>query len=257
MAGESRRFKEQGYEKPKYMLPIYDRPLFDWVLLSFQCYFQKEFFLFVAINEEKVKKFLEDRIKKLGIKHFYCVYLPHPTNGQAETVYQGINRLNEAIPTFKSEPIIVFNIDTIRPYIQFPVSHGVNSWIEVFRATGDNWSFVMPNSFELNLVERCTEKIRISDLACTGLYSFVSFEQFFYAYNREIINRSASELYVAPIYNHLINAGYRITWHEVSTQSVLLSGVPKEYESLVNQVEKCGMPSFFKPALSRDSGSVG
>jgi dTDP-glucose pyrophosphorylase len=242
MAGQSSRFKKKGYLEPKYMLPLNGKSLFDWVLLSFQIYLHSEFFLFIAPNEEKVKFFLESSIKSLGIQNFNCVYLECPTIGQAETVHKGMVHLIESNRNYALEHITIFNIDTIRPNFQFPIFHGKKAWVEVFKADGDSWSFVLPNIVEYGLVERCAEKIRLSDLACTGMYSFLNFEQFEYAYNIEMMNRSAQELFVAPIYNHLINEGQQVAWYEVALKDVLLSGVPDEYEELINRFELNGNP---------------
>ena len=232
MAGESSRFKKAGYEKPKFMLPLDGRPLFDWTVLSFSNYFASESFLFIARNSPEIKSFLQERIAVLGVKKSYCIFLDNPTRGQAETVHLGLKELMHQGVDCAGEPITIFNIDTIRPQILFPQNHFSNDWLEVFKVEGESWSFVLPESSNSNAVKRCAEKNRISDFCCTGLYSFKDLKQFMRAYDLELNQPSSHELFIAPMYNHLIDAGELVTWFEVSALDVLLSGIPDEYTYL-------------------------
>lgn len=228
MAGESQRFRDAGYKWPKYMLPISGRPLFDWSLMSFQAHFGSRNFLFVARDAEGTGKFLEARLEKLGIAHAEIVMLDGATAGQAETVEVGLLRAGIS----DSVGITIFNIDTIRPNANLEPVDGTSGWIEVFSATGENWSFVEPKPGASNRVQSCVEKDRISDLCCTGLYNFARSSFFMEALSNERARPSMGELYVAPLYNHLIRAGHEFGWRSISSDQVFLSGVPDEYENL-------------------------
>lgn len=228
MAGESRRFHVAGYPVPKYMLPISGRPLFDWTLLSFKPYFQSEPFLFVVRGSGGVEAFLEARLSELGISNAKVITLREPTAGQAETVETGL----QASQASGSSPITIFNIDTVRLRPDLTPPEDSSGWLEVFSALGDNWSFVEPDPEKPDSVRRCVEKTRISDLCCTGLYHFASCDLFLDALGQERRAPSMSELYVAPLYNHLIASGHRIAWRTAPASSVKLSGVPSEYEDL-------------------------
>lgn len=231
MAGESSRFRKAGYAQPKYMLPLYDRPLFDWAVLSFARAFATEPFLFVVRDLHATPAFVEARATALGIAEFEIVVLDAPTSGQAETVEVGLAR--HAGGTGDDEPLTIFNIDTIRPGAIVDPVPGTSGWLEVFRVPGDNWSFIALDLDDPARVARCTEKQRISDLCCTGLYQFASAAAFLGALATERANPSSHELFVAPLYNHLIAQGARIGWREVAAPSVILSGVPDEYHALL------------------------
>lgn len=228
MAGESRRFREAGYGKPKYMLRVSDRPIFDWVLLSFISYFDTESFLFIARDVDETEAFLKERVAKLGIKNAHISILDAPTAGQAETVEAGLIKAKVS----KETDIVIFNVDTIRPRVDIGKMKGVDGWLEVFSTPGDNWSFIELDPKDRKRVIRCTEKERVSDLCCTGLYSFSSAESFLYALRQERRNPSKHELFVAPLYNHLIDQGAQISWRSAEKKNVILSGVPAEYEYL-------------------------
>ena len=230
MAGESRRFISAGYKLPKYMLELHGRTLFDWSVESFRSYMQDELFVFVMRDIDGTFDFVTSRVEALGVAHARYVVLEHPTAGQAETVAYGL----DAVPAHADEPLMIFNIDTIRPGLaRTPwASRKCDGWLEVFSGDGDGWSFVLPTA-KTDIVTRTAEKIRISNLCCTGLYEFSHVSLFREAFHVECANRSAKELYVAPVYNHLIAAGRTIRFRQIEPTDVIFSGVPSEYEALL------------------------
>lgn len=228
MAGLSRRFSEAGYSQPKYMLELNGRPLFDWAVASFASQFMHHSFLFILRDVSGTADFVRARCAALGIAHATIVEVGTPTAGQAETVELGLGMAQICA----SEPLTIFNIDTIRPHLDTSAMVGYDGWLEVFDAAGDNWSFIATDPNDPARVIRCTEKQRISNHCCTGLYQFASAALFLRALAAERLNPSNSELFVAPLYNYLIENGCNIGWREVPGDKVILSGVPAEYEAL-------------------------
>lgn len=229
MAGMSRRFTEAGYTLPKYMLPLAGGTLFDWSVKSFERYFSTGHFTFVLRDEQGTTAFVRDRLSILGVKNYNLVALDHETAGQADSIQIGIDRLG----LDDSEELFIFNIDTLRPRLLLNRRPGSAGGLEVFQSEGTNWSFIEPMEQGSPWVKRCTEKIRISDYCCTGLYYFSKAAYFRQAMALERSSPSASELYVAPLFNHLINSGMKVDWFEVPSAQVLLSGVPQEYAALL------------------------
>ncbi len=231
MAGNSSRFFNAGYSTPKYTLPLRQGTVFDWSLRSFERLFETEFFLFITREGEDVYSFVTRRATALGIRQFEVVQLPFPTKGQADTVRQGL----ELGGINRDERLVIFNIDTFRPNAVVSPLPGCDGWLEVFHASGDHWSFIEIDSADSTSVTRCAEKTRISDLCCTGLYVFEASEIFLEALEIECKAPSLNELYVAPLFNHLISRGHKIGWMQVPSQEVVLAGTPLEYESLHEQ----------------------
>lgn len=229
MAGASRRFIEAGYDRPKYMLELRGRPLFDWAVASFAGSFETEDFLFIVRDISGTPEFVARRVEALGLLSVRTVVLDSPTAGQAETVELGIDKAaisNQAA-------LAIFNIDTIRPGLDPSGLPGMEGWLEVFRSPGDDWSFIELNPRDPARVARTSEKQRISNLCCTGLYQFERAELFREALEEERAAPSSHELFAAPIYNHLIAHGHPIGWRETPADQVILSGVPEEYEALI------------------------
>lgn len=232
MAGMSRRFTEAGYDRPKYMLELRGRPLFDWAVASFAQSFATEDFLFIVRDVSGTPDFVARRVESLGLRNARTVVLDHPTAGQAETVELGINEA----AVCDGAALAIFNIDTIRPGLTPTSLPGMEGWLEVFRGPGDNWSFIELDSVDPARVAHTTEKQRISDLCCTGLYQFERTELFREALAAERAAPSSHELFVAPIYNHLIARGHSIGWRETPTDQVVLAGIPADYDALTAEL---------------------
>lgn len=236
MAGLSSRFKKAGFELPKYMLIAHGQSLFHHSVASFKRYFNDQSFLFICLNVFDTPDFIHSECEKLGLKHFQIVALDQPTKGQAETVYLGL----QSADINDNEPLVIFNIDTFRPNFIFPKDfdiHQVDGYLETFIGSGENWSNVLPASPGSNKVLLTAEKQQISEYCCTGLYVWKNARLFNRIFERclsEFNENASGELYVAPMYNHLINEGGDIRFSVVAKDEVIFCGVPIEYYEFLN-----------------------
>lgn len=243
LAGMSRRFTEAGYDQPKYMLPLHGRSVFAHAVASFAACFGQEEFLFVARDIAGTAGFIAAECATLGLRDPRLTLLPGATAGQAETVEFGLRR--QAVP--EATPLTIFNIDTFRPGFRFPTAAWrarSDGYLEVFRGSGANWSYVRPGPGPEPVVLETAEKRPLSDLCCTGLYHFARTGDFHAALRQERQAPSAPELYVAPLYNHLIRRGAAIHYQRIAAEEVLFCGVPAEYRALQ------AAPSIPGPAAS-------
>ena len=62
------------------------------------------------------------------------------------------------------------------------------------------------------------------------MYYFKKASDFMSSYEAELASPTAKELYVAPLYNHLIRKGKDIHISVIERDEVLFCGVPQEYE---------------------------
>lgn len=235
MAGLSQRFTRAGYDRPKYMLDLQGRPVFDYAVASFARLFETEDFAFVMRDVEGTAEFVRQRLAALGVANAKLVALDEPTAGQAETVAVGLDRAGCAADA----PVTIFNIDSFRPgFFMTQEERAADGYLEVFDGEGEGWSFVKPVEEDRDkpegLAARVVEKQRISDLCCTGLYHFASAASFLdaYARERETPSQELAEHYVAPIFNQLVLAGGTVRYRTIPTTDVVFCGVPAEYEAL-------------------------
>ena len=118
----------------------------------------------------------------------------------------------------------------------FPEQVGsADGYLEVFDGEGDGWSFVAAG--ENKKVLKTTEKVRISSLCSTGLYYFSRVEMFNNQFKKLLSippqELQGGEYYVAPMYNDLIASGLEIKYVKIGKNEVIFSGVPAEYEQLL------------------------
>jgi hypothetical protein len=238
MAGLSSRFYEAGYCVPKYMLELEGRSVFAHALGSFEKQFQESRFLLICRDIAQTADFVRSEYRQMGLSddQVDLVLLETETEGQADTVLQGLNR----VETAPGLPLTIFNIDTFRPGFDYPVEFDaatVDGYLEVFKGEGDRWSFVRPFGDDTFRAREVTEKIRISNLCCTGLYHFRSIDLFRDLYamtaGEAASNLQGGERYVAPLYNLAILNGQDIRYHLVPKKDVRFCGTPQEYEDLL------------------------
>lgn len=232
MAGLSSRFFNAGFTEPKYMLEVHGRSLFEHAVSSFKYYFNSEHFVFVVRNVYSTCDFVDSKAIELGIRSYEIVALDEVTRGQAETVYIALEKID-----FCDGSLTVFNIDTFRPGFRFPEKDTGDGYLEVFKGDGEHWSFVEPAPGVEGLVKRTAEKERISDLCSTGLYHFSSAQDFIRSY-LDFLKKPQSEwtkgeLYIAPLYNLMIESGRYVHYHVIDRGEVIFCGTPDEYYSLM------------------------
>lgn len=233
MAGLSKRFQKSGFTQPKYMLEANGNSLFEHSLKTFEAFFAKEKFLFILNNKLKSEKFVEEKVKVLGINDYEIISLPDKTRGQAETVFLGLKQIS------LTGSITIFNIDTFRSNFHYPTISTYDGFVEVFNGIGENWSFVQSENRRNKLISKTTEKQRISDLCCTGLYHFNNYLDFCNSFKNYLSmpkNKwEKGEVYVAPLYNWLINSGKKFVYIKVPKNLLSFFGTPDEYNKFLNK----------------------
>ncbi len=233
MAGLSARLLKAGYTQPKYMLQAFDDTLFAHSVRSFRSYFDDSLFLFITLDHCESVEFVRSECRKLGIARFEIVCLPKPTRGQAESVHAGLSSFG-----IDDSPITIFNIDTAIPGFRQPdFINDCDGYLDVFTGSGLNWSYVRAASPHSNRVIQTAEKDPISNLCSTGLYHFRSAADFCSVFEDQLAegleHLTGQELYIAPLYNRLIDRGKDIRYRLIDAGSVIFFGTPAEYEALL------------------------
>tara|TARA_B100001093_G_C26568957_1_gene902078 strand:+ start:47 stop:745 length:699 start_codon:yes stop_codon:yes gene_type:complete len=221
MAGESSRFFNAGYKTPKYRLELGSNTLFHHCLLGLKDYFLTEIFIFCVNTflDKDISNYINDFCKINILKRFKIIDFDRTTRGQAETVYLSSLRISVK----PDEPVIIWNIDTIRLH-SFPEKLLGENFMELFTGNGNHWSFAKVKDGRIILV---AEKKRISEYCSTGLYGFKDLETFRKAFLKTYKNQSI-ERYVAPIYNNINQKNIIPLNRNVS--DFIFCGTPDEYE---------------------------
>lgn len=249
MLGRSKRFSDAGYTLPKYMLEVAGKSILLHIIENFLKLENLNDIIFVYSNDDFVRNFILQETCKANIlkEHVKLVPVSGATLGQADTVLRGIDGANVS----DDQAIWIFNIDTIRLPVSLPSSDvlsKMHGYLEVFEGEGDHWSFARLSDEEFFLENRIScavevaEKRRISNFCSDGLY-FFNKAGIFRKYVQKAITSLTdnNEIYVAPIYQEMINDGLLVGCGLIDKGSLHFSGTPSEYRKLVEQEIPAGL----------------
>lgn len=233
MAGLGSRFRNSGYDMPKYMIRVKDKTLFEWSMISLKGYADRVFqYIFVVMKDEKydVEAFIRSSCKEIGIFVYQVILIEDLTDGQAATAML-------AKQHWKADHgLLIYNIDTYVEPLALTDSelHG-DGFIPCFQGKGDHWSFVRLDSE--GKVVQIREKERISDYCTLGAYYFKTcqlFETLYQEYYSDAGHLVHGEKYVAPLYQHLLLKGGEIYISDIDAKVVHVLGTPREVEQFAN-----------------------
>ena len=226
MAGNGVRFKNAGYQEPKYKIKVCGKTIFEWAMESLTGFNKVENlkYIFIARKGEDAKKFILEKMQKHNIKDVEVIEIDYLTEGQATSAMLAKSKWDE------KDELIIYNIDTYveSDNMKYEDIRG-DGFIPCFNAPGDHWSFVKTDK-DGNTIE-IREKERISDNCTIGLYYFKScelYEKIYNEYYSDNNNIEKSEKYVAPLYNHMVKKGYVINIQNLPEGVVHVLGTPEE-----------------------------
>ena len=211
MAGRGKRFKDAGISKPKFMIEVKNKTLFEWSLDSLPLEISRKI-IFVCLEEHekefKVSRFIKNILAKKYPKiNYELIYIEKTTRGQVETVLHAKELIDY------ESTLIIYNIDTqfvstrLKSKILTLKNQNIDGILGCFTSDDENLSFVELN--DKGFVKKVREKEKISDLASTGLYIFSNGRQFVEAAETMIKNdvKVKDEFFVSEIYNILLKSG--------------------------------------------------
>lgn len=237
MAGLGTRFKNAGYQVPKYQIEACGKTLFEWSLESLAGFYEElNTYFFIVRREDNASEFITEKCRQAGIRRFQVIVLDKQTDGQATTAMLAKKYWN------KNNPLLIYNIDT---YVEAGEMRAEqlagDGFIPCFHAKGDHWSFVKLD--EQGWAVEVREKQRISDHCTLGAYYFKScglYEQLYEEYYSDNRNLEKGEKYVAPLYNYLIGKGGEVRISVVNKNKVHVLGTPEELQVFQNEYQHQG-----------------
>lgn len=231
MAGNGKRFRDSGYDKPKYMIEAKGKTLFEWSMESLKGYSEfTEKYFFVVKKEDDARSFIIDKCTSLNIQNIEIIELSGITDGQATTAFAAALKCNS------TAPILIYNIDTYVEAGEMKMEDiEGDGHIPCFRGKGDHWSFVKLGSD--GFATEVREKQRISEFCTVGAYYFSSAGMFIKFYNRYYsennVDKNNKEKYISPLYNYMIQEGMKVSVSIISNEKVHVLGTPRELNEFI------------------------
>ena len=253
MAGRSQRFRNAGYEQPKFMLPLQGATMFDHAVTSFKQYFDTATFLFVT-RDQTHADFAVDHARSLGIKQTLTVIDPEPT-GLASTVFAGL----ASKPGLKlHQSVLIQVLDTFRPDFRLPEDVGRNGFAEfclTSRKTAIDRFLQLPKEPPRGQSHVFPLGLSLTRLRGTGLYYTPSGERLMnafqrmkekggsaYGFQQGLRKFGAPEEFVEglSLIRFLHRLGQKTQLRIVHRDDVIFCGVPMEYKALCRHWPKRG-----------------
>ncbi|NLG05300.1 MAG: hypothetical protein GX567_15985 [Clostridia bacterium] len=232
MAGMGTRFKNAGFQVPKYMIEVRNKSLFEWSMESLAGFNDDEnLYIFVVRKADQASEFIEKACHQMGIDQIKVIEIENMTDGQATTAML-------AAPYWDADSsLMIYNIDTYVEAGEMNENQLVgDGFIPCFKAMGDHWSFVETD--EDGRAVQVREKQRISDNCTIGAYFFKTcrlYEELYNEYYLSDQNMEKGEKYVAPLYNHMIGKGQEVRISLVDYEKVHVLGTPEELKVFADE----------------------
>lgn len=227
MAGVYRRFRDAGYQTPKFLLPIPgSRPTILGTIAS-ELVGERPSGARVLLVANRRDEAHADAIRAAvpgGVLQFVG-----DTDGQARTAMVAAQLALDL--GWGGEPFVLHNVDTVLYDRDLDaigeVLRGCDGFIDVFDADSPAYSYVKLDA--AGFVTEMAEKVVISRHATTGLYGFRSPEAYLAA-AEATTGRSSGEFYVSDVYAAMLARGARIRVDPTPRRTLIL-GTPAEYEA--------------------------
>ena len=232
IAGRGSRFAEAGFELPKPLILVHEKPMIEVVVNNIRPLCDHRF-IFVALKEHLDHLGMEETLNRIAPG---CIIIPvtEVTEGAACTVLLAREFIdnNDQLMMANSDQYV--DID-INDYLSLMDDKKVDGLIMTMWADDPKWSFVGFN--KEGQVNNVVEKEVISNEATVGIYNFQKGSDFVNAADQMIAKnlRVKNEFYVAPAYNEMINDQANITIFNVGEEynGMYGMGIPLDLEKFV------------------------
>lgn len=223
MAGESRRFYNEGFKIPKFKVMANGKTLFEWSLGSLED-FKSQHFIF-ACRSDHDRQWIREQAAQLEIHSVSVVPRFDLSLGQAHTAYDVLGEADN------HEALWIYNIDTyIKHGLRSTDMAGYQGCLHVFESNNPSMSYVRYD--ENGHVVEVAEKKVISNWASVGSYGFENANLFRQVYEMVyedcIGNEVQGERYVAPMFQFLLKNGKSIAAPRLDLSAVHILGTPIE-----------------------------
>lgn len=222
MAGHGSRFSKVGYTVPKPFIPVFGKPMIQWVIENIMPKDESyeditiptniiPHFHFVAQAEHLKQYDLGKICRSLNIDYTITT-VDVVTEGPACTVLLTKQHINNDMPliTINSDQFLDWNVGDFYKSLLNPEFDGCINTFHQSNPLDLKWSYARID--EQGFVTEVAEKRPISDLATTGIYGwkrgadFVQCAEEMIAVNERVNN----EFYVCPVYNWLLKKGGKV-----------------------------------------------
>lgn len=229
MAGKGQRFRSQGYEIDKPLIPIKNKPMIKVVLNNLYTDLVSHVVLVAQRSLVESNSLFE--ICNTSERRLTILSVDALTGGPAETLEFARVALDDNLPLVvaNSDQYINFDVNRFYSELVFGENHGL---VMTMTDYDPKWSYAEVNN-EL-IIQKIVEKKVISDYATVGIYGFKQASFAWEAIKLMKLNndKTNSEYYVAPSYNYFkyLNLSAKIFHIGKINDAMYGLGIPEDLE---------------------------
>lgn len=231
MAGLYRRFREAGYDQPKFLLAWRGSTVLGAILDRLLAGGHFSSVTLIGNRRDAAHRpAVEAELRRLGLPRDALVLIGD-TVGQAETACLGIAELQRRWAP-ADRRVVFHNIDTVLEGRDFSSVADIlardDGFIDTFFAGSSAYSYVRLG--EDGRVTDIAEKVVISPYATSGLYGFSSMDRYLEDYAS--CRWAGGERYISAIYRTMLDRGAGIRTNAGSMgEGTIVLGTPAEYQA--------------------------
>ena len=232
MAGRGSRFEQAGYQFPKPLIDVNNKPMIQVVVENIGI---KANYTFLVLREHHDKYALKYILPLIcGENVCNIVFVDSVTEGAACTALLAKDYINN------HEELFIANSDQWvnwhpEHFLKYMHQKNADGGILSFIATHSKWSFAKLDEVS-GLITEVAEKITISNIATTGIYYYKHGSDFVSGAEQMISKniRTNNEFYICPVFNELIGNGKNIYNYPVAEMCGL--GTPEDLSKFLGRV---------------------
>lgn len=245
MAGLGSRFSKAGYTVPKPFIPVFGKPMIQWVIDNMKVHLEiydgvsvpnpwSLKFHFI-VQQAHLDAYNFDALCKSCNLDYTITPITSLTEGAACSVLLAKEHINN------DEPLVTVNSDQFLEWDQNEFYRALcnnefDGCISVFEQNNPDdikWSYSKTDS--KGIVTEVAEKKYISNWATTGIYGWAHGSDYV-RYAEQMISKNIrvnGEFYVCPVYNEAISAGGN--FRNLACKKIWGLGVPEDLEKFLEK----------------------
>lgn len=223
MGGKGSRFADKGFDFPKPLITIEEKPFFYWSTISIAKFIDVIDITFVVLREHVEKYDIVTEIRKF-FPEAHIHIIPEVLNGAVLTCMEGVKEIQDDYPILFNDCDHMFRCRSFEEFIESDKQ--VDGALLTFWSDEAKYSFLRFDDEE-NVVETVEKQVISNDAIC-GCYYFSNKEMFETSVEQYLINCRYKEFFVSGVYNIMASRGAIIKAFQ--TDFHLPFGVPEEYK---------------------------
>lgn len=228
MGGGGTRFGNKGFNLPKPLIQLQNRPFFYWAVQSVRKFVEVEDIIFVVLKEHVDRFEIDKRIIEIFPDAIIRV-IPDVLNGAVLTCMEGVNAVNDDLPILFNDCDHAFICEPFYRYCERGDFSAIDGALLTFTSDSPNFSYV---KFDAEgKVSGTIEKIVVSKEAICGAYYFKNKEIFREGVETYLHNCDYKEFFVSGVYNELAKQGKILSTFPINEH--ISFGTPEEYDQAI------------------------